>query len=769
MAHRDVHVTALETFLGPDGLGAVLAAGFPVVSADGLVVLSCEGFSLAPPRHAEVDVARLGLTYGRALTLTARLTVYVAPTRAPTEILDIREQDLYLGVVPLLTREGVWCIDGIRRAPRRRLSLAPGVHPTVVDERPARCMRPQHGAPLTLWRDRQGALRVRFDGKDHDGDLWLRALDPDPPTRSPLDGGDARVGLGRALHPTTPRSDEDARFEVIRALRLGARFSLGPMGIAQTAHALGVSAPPDPAGLPAALFASTVRALDTGTPLRASPHPLLLRGVEDLYARAARVGLGAVLADARRRLDRAVARTGGVGLLPCDLLHGRALARAWREGILGAHDAVHDRSALARAAQRDRVAVDAEAWDVLRDSAWARWITPTDDGLVDLSPDAPVNPLGGLDARDGDPRSTLSRVAPRANPTHLRRALPVEHADPLPEVPHEVARGLRRLGARRVSPHTGRVVGVSPGRLWISADGATTLVPLAPRGPERAEPARAAVRVGDRVVEGDVLRDGPGVIHDAISLGRNAWVRFDAALRAGHARVSEGAQRAWRVAVDHEVVAWVRDTRLGKEFVVRDPPGFTPSQRGALDDSGLARLGAAVRAGDVLVGVVTPAGAARRDDGALEEITAARCALAPADGVVVALDVLTRRGVERSARHEAMVASALADLDAERDERAALSPTGAPPSDDDDARWALTQGVDLPPGVVARITVTLREERPLRVGDRLADLFGHRWTVVVVEPGEAVRVTVRGRGEGVASHLLRLGDPPPSSRRRRPT
>ncbi len=174
-----------------------------------------------------------------------------------------------------------------------------------------------------------------------------------------------------------------------------------------------------------------------------------------------------------------------------------------------------------------------------------------------------------------------------------------------------------------------------------------------------------------------------------------------------------------------------------------------------------------MRAGDVLVGVVTPAGALRRDDGALEERTEARCAVAPVDGLVVAVDVLTRRGVERSARHEAMLAAALADLAAEHAEREALSPSSAPPSDDD-ARGALTQGVDLP-GVVARIIVTLREERPLRVGDRLADLFGHRWKVAAVEPGDAVSITVRGRGDGVASHLLRLGDPPPASRRRRPS
>ncbi len=213
MAPRDPHLPALARFLSPDGLGAVLAAGFPVVSADGLVALSCEGFSLAPPRHAEVDVARLGVTHGRALSLTVRLTVYGDASRAPSAIADIREQDLYLGLVPLLTREGVWCIDGTRRAPRRRLSLAPGPYPAVVDELPALCLRPQHGAAITLWRDPHGALRVRFEGRDHDGDLWLRALDLDPHTLTPRDGGDAAVRLGRALHP------DDAGRRRRRALR----------------------------------------------------------------------------------------------------------------------------------------------------------------------------------------------------------------------------------------------------------------------------------------------------------------------------------------------------------------------------------------------------------------------------------------------------------------------------------------------------------------------------------------------------------------------
>ena len=121
------------------------------------------------------------------------------------------------------------------------------------------------------------------------------------------------------------------------------------------------------------------------------------------------------------------------------------------------------------------------------------------------------------------------------------------------------------------------------------------------------------VSVGDRVQEGDVIADGPATKDGEISLGKNALIGFmtwegynyeDAVL------ISEKIVRDDVYTSIHieEYETEARDTKLGPEEITRDIPNVNEDLLRDLDESGIIRVGAEVRAGDILVGKVTPKG-----------------------------------------------------------------------------------------------------------------------------------------------------------------
>ena len=121
------------------------------------------------------------------------------------------------------------------------------------------------------------------------------------------------------------------------------------------------------------------------------------------------------------------------------------------------------------------------------------------------------------------------------------------------------------------------------------------------------------VRKGQRVQQGDVIADGPGTDQGELALGRNVLVAFmpwggynfeDAIL------VSERLVKDDRFTSIHieEFEIQARDTKLGKEEVTRDIPNVSEEALKDLDDSGIVRIGAKVKPGDILVGKITPKG-----------------------------------------------------------------------------------------------------------------------------------------------------------------
>jgi len=174
------------------------------------------------------------------------------------------------------------------------------------------------------------------------------------------------------------------------------------------------------------------------------------------------------------------------------------------------------------------------------------------------------------------------------------------------------------------------------------------------------------VNVGDRVARGDVLADGPSTDIGELALGQNMLVAFmpwngynfeDSIL------LSERVVEEDRYTTIHieELTVQARDTKLGPEEISADIPNVSESALNRLDESGVVFIGAEVRAGDILVGKVTPKGESQLtpEEKLLRAIFGEKASdvkdsslrVPPGmDGVVIDVQVFTRDGIEKDKR-----------------------------------------------------------------------------------------------------------------------
>jgi DNA-directed RNA polymerase subunit beta len=177
---------------------------------------------------------------------------------------------------------------------------------------------------------------------------------------------------------------------------------------------------------------------------------------------------------------------------------------------------------------------------------------------------------------------------------------------------------------------------------------------------------KPVVRKGQRVAAGDVVADGPGTDQGELALGRNVLVAFmpwggynfeDAIL------VSERLVKDDRFTSIHieEFEIQARDTKLGKEEITRDIPNVSEEALKDLDDSGIVRIGAKVKASDILVGKITPKGETQLtpEEKLLRAIFGEKAGdvrdtsltVPPGiEGTVVDVKVFSRRGVDKDER-----------------------------------------------------------------------------------------------------------------------
>jgi DNA-directed RNA polymerase subunit beta len=121
------------------------------------------------------------------------------------------------------------------------------------------------------------------------------------------------------------------------------------------------------------------------------------------------------------------------------------------------------------------------------------------------------------------------------------------------------------------------------------------------------------VRVGDKVSSGDIIADGPSTKLGELALGKNVTVafmpwqgyNFEDSILISERCVTDDVFTSVHI-VEYEIMA--RDTKLGEEDITRDIPNVNEEALKNLDESGIVYIGAEVKAGDILVGKVTPKG-----------------------------------------------------------------------------------------------------------------------------------------------------------------
>ena len=196
------------------------------------------------------------------------------------------------------------------------------------------------------------------------------------------------------------------------------------------------------------------------------------------------------------------------------------------------------------------------------------------------------------------------------------------------------------------------------------------------------------VKVGDVIKAGDIIADGPCTDMGELALGKNVLVAFmpwnglnyeDAILLSE--RISRDDVLTSLHIEKFEVMA--RDTKLGQEEITRDIPNVGEDALRNLDESGIIYIGAEVKAGDILVGKVTPKGESvvTPEEKLLRAIFGEKAsdvrdtslrAQPGIEGVVVDVQVFNRRGVEKDERALAIEQAEISKLAKDRDDEMSI-------------------------------------------------------------------------------------------------
>jgi DNA-directed RNA polymerase subunit beta len=196
------------------------------------------------------------------------------------------------------------------------------------------------------------------------------------------------------------------------------------------------------------------------------------------------------------------------------------------------------------------------------------------------------------------------------------------------------------------------------------------------------------VKVGDHIKKGDIIADGPCTNLGELALGKNLLVAFmpwnglnyeDAILLSE--RISREDVLTSLHIEEFEVMA--RDTKLGQEEITRDIPNVGEDALRNLDEAGIVYVGAHVKAGDILVGKVTPKGESpvTPEEKLLRAIFGEKAsdvrdtslrAQPGIDGIVVDVRIFSRRGVEKDERALAIEQEEISTLAKDRDDEIAI-------------------------------------------------------------------------------------------------
>ena len=199
---------------------------------------------------------------------------------------------------------------------------------------------------------------------------------------------------------------------------------------------------------------------------------------------------------------------------------------------------------------------------------------------------------------------------------------------------------------------------------------------------------RPIVAQGDLVEKGQIIADGPATAMGELALGKNVMVAF---MPWGGYNFEDSILVSERLIKDdvftsihiEEFEVMARDTKLGKEEITRDIPNVGEEALGNLDESGIIRLGAEVRPGDILVGKITPKGETQLtpEEKLLRAIFGEKAGdvkdtslrVPPGiEGVVIDARVFSRKGVEKDDRSRSIEDEAVAKLQKDQADEIAI-------------------------------------------------------------------------------------------------
>ena len=199
---------------------------------------------------------------------------------------------------------------------------------------------------------------------------------------------------------------------------------------------------------------------------------------------------------------------------------------------------------------------------------------------------------------------------------------------------------------------------------------------------------RPLVRMGEGVVAGDVIADGPSTDYGELALGRNVLVafmpwngyNFEDSILISERLVKDDVFTSIHIE-EFEVMA--RDTKLGQEEITRDIPNVGEEGLRNLDEAGIVYIGAEVQPGDILVGKITPKGESPMtpEEKLLRAIFGEKASdvrdtslrVPPGGmGTVVEVRVFNRRGVDKDERALAIEREEIERLAKDRDDERAI-------------------------------------------------------------------------------------------------
>ena len=225
---------------------------------------------------------------------------------------------------------------------------------------------------------------------------------------------------------------------------------------------------------------------------------------------------------------------------------------------------------------------------------------------------------------------------------------------------------------------------------------------------------RTIVVKGERVEAGQVIADGPSTSNGEMALGKNPLIGFmtwegynyEDAVLLSERLVQDDVYTSVHI---EEYEAEARDTKLGPEEITRDIPGVGDDALKDLDDRGIIRIGAEVRAGDILVGKVTPKGET--------ELTA----------------------------EERLLRAIFGEKAREVRDTSLKVPHGEYGIVVDAKVFTRANGDELAPGVNQAVRIYIAQKRKISVGDKMAGRHGNKGVVSRVLPVEDMPFLPNGR------------------------